>query len=217
MGESGKSREGQGRIKPSRTIGVILVTPREAGVELYFPPLRAAADALMLALFGIACSVIGLAAVSGLVGSGESAAASMLALAFAGVFALPLFALGQLFIAIALWGAANSLQVEVGAAGLTTVRRWFGYTVARHVLAREDIAAIDSRLAAKYVGAFGNARYYCVVARTRGAPQRRVLLADSLRGPAMTDEIRRLIIEQLAMPGLATAGELAHVRAEEPA
>ncbi len=198
-------------------IGAIRVTPCETGVSLYFPPLRAASDALMLALFGIACSVIGLAAISGLVRAGDSAAGSLLALAFAGVFALPLFALGQLFIAVALWSAANSLEVDVSAAGLHTMRRWFGYTVAQHRLPREDIAAIDSRLAAKYVGAFGNSRYYCLVARGREAKARRILIADRLRGPAMTDEVRRMIIEYLAMPGLAAAGNLAHVPAEEPA
>jgi hypothetical protein len=216
MGESGERGEGQGRVTLSQTIGAIQVTPRAGGVELYFPPLRAAGSALMLALFGIACSVIGLAAISGLVRSGESAAASLVALAFAGVFALPLFLLGQLFIATALWSAANSLEVEVSAAGIITVRRWFGYAVARHALAREEIAAIDSRPAAKYIGAFGGARYYCLIARG-GAPPRRILIADSLQGPAMTDELRHIIIEHLAMPALATAGELAHAPAGEPA
>ena len=217
MGESRESRQGQGRINMSRTIGAIQVTPRGSGVELYFPPLRAAGSALMLALFGVACTVIGLAATVGLAYSGESASASMLALAFAGVFALPLVALGQLFIVIALWSAANSLEVDVSSAGLATVRRWFGCRVARRVLPREDIAAIDSRLAARYVGAFGNSRYYRLVARGREPDAPPLLIADSLQGPAMTDEIRRLFIEHLAMPGLAAAGELAHVPAGDAA
>ena len=218
MGESGESREGQGRIMSlSRTVGAIQVTPRGSGIELYFPPLRAAGSALMLALFGIACTVIGLAAITGLAHSGESAPASMLALAFAGVFALPLVALGQLFIVIALWAAANSLQVEVSSAGLFTVRRWFGYRLARRALRREDIAAIDSRLAARYVGAFGNTRYYRLIARARQPDLPPLLIADSLQGPDMTDEIRRLFIEHLAMPGLAAAGEVAHLPAQDAA
>ena len=81
----------------------------------------------MLALFGVACSIIGLAAIAGLVRSGDTAAASMLALAFAGVFALPLLLLGQLFIVIAVWTAANSLRVEVTSGGLKVVRNLFGY------------------------------------------------------------------------------------------
>ena len=219
MGESGQSREGEGRIATPApyTIGAIVVTPRETGVELYFPPMRATASAMMLALFGAACTVIGLAALSGLARSGDSAPASMLALAFAGVFALPLVALGQLFIVIALWAAANSLQVEVDNTGLATVRRWCGCRVTRHVLRRADITAIDSRLAARYVGAFGNSRYYRLVARSREPGQPPVLVADSLKGPDMTDEIRRLFIEHLAIPGLAATGELAHLPTAEPA
>ena len=213
MGESGESRESQGRVK--RVVGAIHVTPRPSGVGLFFPPMRAAGSALMLALFGVACTVIGLAAISGLARSGETASASLLALAFAGVFALPLFALGQLFIVIALWAAANSLQVEVDGSGLATVRRWFGCRVARRVLLRDDIAAIDSRLAARYVGAFGGLRYYRLVARGRHPHQPPVLIADSLKGPAMTEEFRCLFIEHLAMPDLATAGRHAHLPAED--
>ena len=213
MGEGGESRADQARVK--HVVGAIHVTPRESGVGLFFPPLRAAGSATMLALFGMACTVIGLAAISGLARSGESASTSLLALAFAGVFALPLFALGQLFVVIALWAAANSLQVEVDRTGLATVRRWFGCRVARRVLLRDDIAAIDSRLAARYVGAFGGSRYYRLVARGRHPHQPPVLIADSLKGPAMTEDFRRLFIEHLAIPGLAAAGRQAHLPAAD--
>jgi hypothetical protein len=214
MGESGEGGQSEGRIDSARTVGAIHITPRADGVALYFPPLRAAGSALMLALFGGACSVIGLAALSGLARLGETAAASMLALAFAGVFALPLFALGQLFIVIAAWSAANSLHVEVSAAGVQMVRRWFGYAVGRHAVPRAEIAAIESRLAARYVGAFGGTRYFRLVALARG-PGRALLIADSLKGPAMTEEVRQLVLEHLALPALATAGRQAHVAAED--
>ena len=219
MGESGQSGKDPGRMTDSatRSIGAIQVTPRADGIGLYFPPMRMAGSALMLALFGIACTVIGMASILGLTHSGESASASMLAFAFAGVFALPLVALGQLFIAIALWSAANSLEVEAGRAGLLAVRCWFGWRVARRVLPREDIAAIDSRLAARYLGAFGNSRYYRLVARTRTPNLPSMLVADSLRGPDMTDEIRRLLIEHLGIPALASSGELAHQPEEDAA
>lgn len=216
MGQSGESRKSEDRIEAPRTVGAIHIVPHAAGVVLYFPPLRAAGSALMLALFGAACSVIGLAAVSGLVRSGETAAASLMALAFAGVFALPLFALGQLFIVIAVWTAANSLYVDVSDAGLRTVRKWFGYTIVQRVLARDRIAAIDSRLAAKYIGAFGSARYFRLVARARDA-ETTILLADSLKGPDMVEEIRQLIVEHLGLPAVATSGRQAHIATEEPA
>ena len=217
MGEGGESREGQGRINTPYSIGAIQVTPRSNGAGLYFPPLRTAGSTLMLALFGIACTIIGLASISGLARSGDSAPASMLALAFAGVFALPLFALGQLFIAIALWAAASSLLVEVSSTGLATERRWFGFRVAQRMLRRDDIAAIDSRLAARYVGAFGDSRYYRLVARGRNPDLPPLLIADSLKGPEMTDEIRRLFIDRLDLPALATAGEQAHLPATDAA
>jgi hypothetical protein len=197
-------------------VGAIRVTPLASGSELYFPPLRAAGSALMLALFGLACSMIGLAAVAGLARSGETAAASMLALAFAGVFALPLLALGQTFIAIAVWTAANSLRVEVGSGGLRMVRNLFGYPVVRRGIAGADITAIESRLAARYVGAFGGTQYYRLFARVHNFP-RPLLIADSLRGSAMTEEIRQLVITQLARPALAAAGVQAHLTQEEAA
>jgi hypothetical protein len=215
MGQGRKSRESEDRIDGPRTVGAIHIVPHAAGVVLYFPPLRAAGSALMLALFGGACSVIGLAAISGLVRSGETAAASMLALAFAGVFALPLLALGQLFIVIAIWTAANSLYLDVSSAGLRTIRKWFGYTIVQKVIARDDIAAIDSRFAAKYIGAFGSVRYYRLVARARDS-EKPVLIADSLKGSDMVEEIRQLIVEHLGPPAVATSGWQAHLATEDP-
>ena len=216
MEQGSESRESEDRINEPRTVGAIHIVPYTAGIGLHFPPLRAAGSALMLALFGGACSVIGLAAVSGLVRSGETATASMLALAFAGVFALPLLALGQLFIVIAIWTAANSLHVEVSSAGLRTVRKCFGYTIVQRAIARDEIAAIDSRLAAKYIGAFGSVLYFQLVARARNSAQP-VLIADSLKGSGMVEEIRQLIVEHLGPPAVGTSGQQAHLATEDPA
>lgn len=214
MGESGQSRQSESGIDTNRTVGAIRVTPLASGIELYCPPLRAAGSALMLAFFGLACSMIGLAAVAGLSRSSESASASMLALAFAGVFALPLLALGQIFIAIAVWTAANSLRVEVSRDGLRMTRNVFGYAVVRRVIPSGDITAIESRLAARYVGVFGPVRYYRLFARAGNFTQP-ILVADSLKGPAMTEELRQLIIEHLALPALVAAGVQAHISRED--
>jgi len=211
MGEGRASGQGAARLigPPGTTVtlGAILITTRAPGVELYFPPLRAAGSALMLALFGVACSVIGAAAVSGLARSGDSETASMLALAFAGVFALPLMGLGLLFIAIAVWTALNSLTVEVDNTGLRTVRRWLGFEVARHALPRQEIAAIEIRLTARYIGVFGALRYYRLIALGREAQARHgtLVIADSLKGDARAEEVKNLIIAQLEMPELAQA------------
>ena len=186
-----------------RRIGVIRVTVHGCDLELYFPPLRTAGSALMLAFFGAACGVIGGAAISGLLHSGDSTATNLLALAFAGVFALPLAGLGVLFIAIAAWSAVNSLTVEVTRAGLRTERRCLGFSVARRAMHRDDISALDVQLASKYVGVFGSSRYYRLIARSRNNT---LLMADSLKGPAMAENVRRLIIEHLGSPELAAAG-----------
>lgn len=211
MGEGRASGQGAARLTASPgttvTLGAILITTRAPGVELHFPALRAAGSALMLGFFGVACGVIGAAAVSGLARSGGSETASMLAFAFAGVFALPLTGLGLLFIAIAVWTALNSLTVEVNNTGLRTVRRWLGFEVARRALLRQEIAAIEIRLTAKYIGVFGALRYYRLIARGRDAlvSDRTLIVADSLKGYAMAEDVKNIIIAQLEMPELAQA------------
>jgi hypothetical protein len=184
-----------------RTFGALRVTPHAAGITLTFPPLRAAGSALMLAAFGAACIIIAAAAVAGLASAGGSS--SLLALAFAGVLALPLAGLGLVFVAIALWTAANSLRVDISESGLNTQRRCFGIPLSQRRISRDQLVAIDARLAAKYVGVFGAVRYYCLFART---PHHAALIADSLKGPLMAQEIRNLIIMHLGMPERPIAG-----------
>ena len=207
MGEGCQSGESKSRVSElegiPRWLGAMQVKVHGRSVELYFPPLRAAGSALMLALFGAACGFIGGAAISGLVNSGDSAATSSLALAFAGVFALPLAGLGVLFIAIAAWGVANSLTVQVSPAGVRTERRCLGFSVARRAMPRDDISALDVHLAAKYVGVFGTARYYRMIARNRNQT---LLVADTLKGPDTAENVRKLMIEHLGFPELAAAG-----------
>ena len=184
----------------SLDFGGARVTQRESGIELYFPPLRAAGSAFMLALFGAACCVIGGAAIWGLLHSGATYSASLLALAFAGVFAVPLIGLGLWFIAAAVWTAANSITIDVSSAGLQAERRCLGHAFARRALTRDDITALDVKLAAKYLGVFGAVRYYRLIARGR---DRTVLIADNLKGAEAAEHMRNYIIEQLQMPGLA--------------
>ena len=206
MGEGRQSREGESGVNglpgTPRRLGAIRVTEHGCNLELYSPPLRTAGSALMLAFFGAACAVIGGAAISGLLHSGDSTATNLLALAFAGVFALPLAGLGILFIAIAAWTAVNSLTVQVSPAGLRTDRRCLGFYVARRGMRRDDISAFDVQPAAKYVGVFGT-RYYRLIARSRNST---LLMADSLKGPDIAENVRRLIIDHLGRPELAAAG-----------
>ena len=198
---SGAERQRDPPPDSAIAIGAIQIATRGPVVEMAFPPLRAAASALMLAAFGTACPVIGTTAILGLSGSDGSTAGSLLALAFAGVFALPLTGLGVAFIGVAVWTAANSLTVEVSHAGVRTQRRCCGVPVLHRWIPRSDLVALDARLAAKYVGVFGSTRYYCLYARSRG---RATLIADSLQGPDVANHVRNMMTNQLGLPELAT-------------
>jgi|GEM_PF-1258451 hypothetical protein len=216
MGARGEGSENSGRVNASRSIGGVQITESGGTTQLCFPPRRAAGSALMLTIFGAACSIIGVMSVAGLERSGDSPASSNVALAFAGVFSLPLFAIGQLFIVIGFWTAVNSLAVEASAAGLRSTRRCFGIAVARRSMAHTDIAAIESRMAARYIGAFGRSRYYRLIASGRDPTHRSMLIADTLKGIEMTSEVRRIIVDRLAITGLDAAGRQDHLLKENP-
>jgi len=179
------------------------VTSRGNIVELRFPALRAAGSSLMLALFGVACCVIGGATTVALLHSEQAGAASLLAFAFAGVFAIPLISLGLWFVVVALWTASNSLTVEVGTAGLRTERRCLGYPLVRSQLQCTDIGALDVRLEAKYVGIFDSVRHYRLYARGK---DRTLLIADHLKGEDTADSTRKMIADKLGRAHLGTDG-----------
>jgi hypothetical protein len=185
--------------RPSRAVSAVRITPLDTCTELYFPPLRAPGSALMLGLFGVSCIVIGGAATSGLLHSGEVPAANFVALAFAGVFALPLVAVGLWFVVIAAWAAANSMTVEVRGAGLRVTRRVCGCAFARHEMRPDELTALELVPAPRYVGAFGSERHYRIRARAGASA---VIVADNLKGRAGAAELRRLIGEKLQRPEL---------------
>ena len=57
-------------------------------------------------------------------------------------------------------------------------------------------------------------RYYRLFVRARTSA-RLLLIADTLKGADMTEEIRQVIIEHLGLPALAAAGRQAHIAQEE--
>lgn len=181
------------------------------GIELYHPPLRTPALALLLALFGLACLVPALLAIAGIAPRGEPDAMALLVLALMGVFVLPLLVFGAVFMVGAVTMLANSLTVEITAAGIRTVRRVLGFVVAERALPSGDIADIELQLAARYQGMTGRAPYYRLVARSKSGPglplrdayrqgklrayrNRLLIVAESLQGEATAQEIRALIL-----------------------
>lgn len=177
---------------------------------VYCPALRSAAPALMLALFGTACSFIALASLTGLVGQGGDGSSNLLALAFAGVFVLPLISIGTVFIAIALWTALNALTVATTETELRADRRWCGIPLAQKIIAVETIHALDVLRDARFLGFFGGVRHYRLLARTADG---NLLLADHLRGADEVDAVKQLFVSALGRPALSENGRCEHAEA----
>lgn len=190
-----------------RRIGSTVVHLDDAALIVYCPALRTAAPALMLALFGAACSIIAIASFVGLIGTGSDAASSMLAFAFAGVFVLPLLGIGGVFMAIGLWSALNSLTVATAAGELRADRRWCGIPLMKKIVPVQSISAIDSVREARFLGIFSSARYFRLLART---PVGAILLADHLKAAEETEQVRQLFVTALARPELAGGGKCEH-------
>jgi hypothetical protein len=191
-----------------RRIGTTVVHSDASALILHCPALRAAGPALMLAMFGAACSVIAIASMVGLIGASSDAMSNLLAFAFAGVLVLPLFGIGALFIVIALWAALNALTLAVAAGGVRAERRWCGIPLSRRTLQADAITAIDSVRAARFTGIFSGARHYRLLARSAAGA---LVLADHLQGAAQTEEVKQLLIAALARPELAASGRSDHV------
>ena len=180
-----------------------------AALIVHCPALRSAGASLMLAMFGVACSVIAIAATIGRWGAGSEALSNLLALAFAGVLVIPLFVIGTLFCAIALWSAFNSRTVVVAAHGVRIERRWCGIALSRQSLATDSITALESRREARFTGIFSDTRHYRLLVRNAAG---KAVLADHLAGGAQTEEIKKLLLNALARPDLADSGRSDHHR-----
>ena len=188
-------------------IGTTLVHGNADALVVHCPALRNGLAASMLATFGVACSFIAMASFAGLMGHGDSAASSLLAFAFAGVFVLPLLGIGGLFIAIALWSAFNALTVATTAGNLRVERRWCGMLISRKTVPVDAIDALDCVREARFNGIFGGARFYRVVARTRNGP---LSLADHLRGSDDTQEALQIFVTATGRADLANTGRRDH-------
>ena len=185
-------------------IGSAIVHRDGTALIVHCPALRNAGASLMLAAFGAACSVIALASFIGLVGAGSTNAQSLLALAFAGVFVLPLLGIGALFIAIALWNACNALTAATAGGELRVERRWCGLLLSRKTVPASAIEQIDCVREARFKKLAGGARFYRLVAQTTIGP---LVLADHLRGDREeTEKTIGLFVDAIGRRELATNG-----------
>ena len=185
-------------------IGSAIVHRDGTALIVHCPALRNAGASLMLAAFGAACSVIALASFIGLVGAGSTNAQSLLALAFAGVFVLPLLGIGAMFIAIALWNACNALTAATAGGELRVERRWCGLLLSRKTVPASAIEQIDCVREARFKKLAGGARFYRLIAQTAIGP---LVLADHLRGDREeTEKTIGLFVDAIGRRELATNG-----------
>lgn len=172
---------------------IVRVSQRPDGIELYFPPLRAPGIAAMLGLFGVACMVLPLLAVSSLLAAGGSAVHGLLAIALVSSFVAPFPVFGAVFVALAVYLLANSLTVTVSPSAIRTVRRVFGLKLGERELKRPEIASLEAQTAAKYQNLLGAEPNFRLVARHATLRKNNLVVAENLQGEPMTARVQALI------------------------
>ena len=161
------------------------------GVEFYFPPLRDAGTALALGVFGVLCIVLPLAAVYALVPPGVPVSYGLLVLALIGGLIVPFMLCGIVFVVLGIYMMANSLRVSADPVRIATHRRAFGLPVSTRELACSEIAAIEAEIPSRFQNAFSTETIYRVVARAKTGRSGDVVVAESLRGQALMEQVRR--------------------------
>jgi hypothetical protein len=199
--------------------GTVRLTRSLQGIELYFPPLRDPAAALMLALFGISCFIPGLFAAVAVAPLAESGPAGMLSIMLMSIFILPFIAFGLLFVMLAVYQVANSLTVRVTEAEIRSQRRVFGMALRERRVTHADIAALNAVAVLRHRKPRENVSYYSLVVRTGSGAgltmpeahrtgrlaqfrNRKVTVAESLRGEALMEQVKTEIVK---------AGRLEHL------
>jgi hypothetical protein len=177
--------------QPHREDAALQRTRTSDGVEFHFPPLRDAGAALALSAFGVLCVVLPLAAVYALVPPGVPVPYGLLVLALIGGLIAPFMLCGIAFVCLGINMVANSLEVSASPARLVAVRRLCGFAVSRRELPCSGIAAIESDIPARFQNAFSTEAIYRLVARAKTGRGDDVVVAESLRGNALMEQIKR--------------------------
>jgi hypothetical protein len=179
MGEGGQVRADPARLSAP---GV---------VELYFPPLRSAAAAIPLALFGAIAAAVPGAVLTSLLPTLVVDAGRLLAMVLIATFVLPFVVFGVVLVVIAIYMLANALHVRADTHAIETTRLVFGAIVRRRRIARADIKSIEPQIPTRYQSLFGSAPAYHLYART--ADGRRVIVAETIDGEEAMQRVKALI------------------------
>lgn len=181
---------------PSR---IVQLSRRPQGIRLYFPPLRSMAASLGLALFGALCAALPTLGSAALISAIGLDAHRLLVIVLLAGFALPFFAFGLAFVVMAAYQVANSLEVLVAPAGITTERRILGFTLARRALASSEIAAIVPEIPSRFQTPLATEPSYRLVAKRRASDAAGVVVAESLSGEALMRRVRSVIEDAAAV------------------
>ena len=176
---------------PRRENAALQRTRTSDGVEFLFPPRRDAGTALALGVFGLLCIVLPLAAVYALVPPGVPVPYGLLVLALIGGLIAPFMLCGIAFVCLGIYMVANSLWVAANSTCLLAVRRLFGFAVSRRELQCSEIAAIEADVPARFQNAFSTETNYRLIARAKAGRGGNVVVAESLRGSAQMEQIKR--------------------------
>jgi hypothetical protein len=203
---------------------VVRLTRSEQGLELYFPPLRDPVASLTLALFGLSCLIPGLFAAMIVVPLTESGPAGLLSVVLMSVFILPFVVFGLVFIGLAVFQLVNSLTVRITESQICIERRVLGMMLRGRRVASASIVAIEPVAAARYWWSQSEKPRFSLVATTREcglrlapdtrgvnepAPHRdrKITIAENLRGETLMDEVRSAIVKSARLERLAQARE----------
>lgn len=167
------------------------------GITLEFPALRAPGVAFGLGAFALLCGLMPALGLSALLPLENANAAAMLSLALIGGFAAPFLLASLVFMLLAIYLLANSLQVEIGDEGIYSVRRVFGCITKIRNIARNDIADIEPRIGAHYQNVFSATPRYALVAKHGSDRLNDVIIAEDLAGQALMIEVRALVCTAL--------------------
>jgi hypothetical protein len=188
------------RYPTFRSSAALQIERTSSGIELYFPPLRNGAAALPLSVFGTLCIVLPLAAVFVLVPPGAPGAYGLLVLALIGGLIGPFMLCGIVFVALGIYMLANSLRVSADPVRIATQRRAFGLPVATRELACSNAAAIEAEIPSRFQNAFSTETIYRLVARAKTGRSGDVIVAESLRGQALMEELKRELERTCELP-----------------
>lgn len=174
---------------PARTVRVQRTA---GGIELYFPPWRMPQVALALAAFGAIACALALVGTAVMLSSAMASTAGVLVAVMMVGFVAPLGAFGVIFLVLAVYMLANALLVRVEPGGIATSRSLFGLVVSRKRLPREAFGELEPEIASRHQNVFSAEPVYQLVARDT-SQRSRVVVAESLQGAALMDEVKALI------------------------